>query len=63
MDAPVKLYVANVTFPDGIDWEGSPINSRRIETTDIEYIRKDCIEHIIRGAKGPQDALYKLYSL
>ena len=30
---------------------------------DIEYIRKDLIEHIIGGALGPQDALNKIRSL
>lgn len=28
-----------------------------------EYIRKDLVEHIIRGALGPQDALNKIRSL
>lgn len=27
------------------------------------YIRKDLVEHIIRGALGPQDALNKIRSL
>lgn len=29
----------------------------------VEYIRKDVVEHIIRSALGPQDALNKLRSL
>lgn len=27
------------------------------------YIRKDVVKHIIRGARGPQDALNKIESL
>ena len=29
----------------------------------VEYIRKDVVEHIIRAALGPQDALNKIRSL
>lgn len=43
MKTPDKIYVAEVTFPDMIDWDGSPINTRRIDETDIEYIRKDAL--------------------
>lgn len=41
MAPPDKLYIAAQTFPNEIDWEGSPINTTKIENTDVEYIRKD----------------------
>ncbi len=30
---------------------------------NVEYIRKEAIEHIISGARGPQEALNKIRSL
>lgn len=43
MKAPDKIYIAQTTFPDKIDWDGSPINTKRIEETDEEFIRKEAL--------------------
>lgn len=40
-EVPEKIYVASATFPDYIDFDGSPINTKRIDDHDIEYIRAD----------------------
>ena len=40
-EAPEKIYVADATFPDYVDFDGSPINTKRIDEHDIEYVRKD----------------------
>lgn len=40
-EAPEKIYVVDATFPDYVDFDGSPINTKRIDDHDIEYIRKD----------------------
>lgn len=40
---PDKIYIADNVFPSHIDWDGSPINTKRIESSDIEYIRKDAL--------------------
>ena len=55
--APDKIYLHEGAL-------GSPCTSYRKTTNeDIEYIRKDLIEHIIGGALGPQEALNKIRSL
>ena len=36
-EAPEKIYVADTTFPDYVDFDGSPINTKRIDDHDIEY--------------------------
>lgn len=41
--APDKIYIADNIFPTHVDWDGSPINTKRIEFSDIEYIRKDAL--------------------
>lgn len=41
MDIPEKIYVADTTFPDYIDFDGSPINTKRIDEHDIEYTHSD----------------------
>lgn len=38
-NVPEKIYVADNVFPDHIDWDGAPINSKRIDDSDIEYIQ------------------------
>ena len=43
MNAPDKIYIDDNVFPTHIDWDGSPINTKRIESGDIEYIRKDAL--------------------
>ncbi len=40
-EAPEKIYVANNVFPSHVDWDGSPINTKRIDVHDIEYTRTD----------------------
>ena len=41
MKAPEKIYVVDSTFPDYVDFDGSPINTKRIDDHDIEYTRTD----------------------
>ena len=41
--APNKIYVADTTFPDYVDFDGSPINTKRIDDHDIEYTRTDAL--------------------
>ncbi len=41
MKVPEKIYVANNVFPTHVVWDGSPINTKRIDDSDIEYIRTD----------------------
>lgn len=43
MKAPDKIYVAKTTFPKYIDWDGSPINTKRVSNNDVCYIRKDLL--------------------
>lgn len=40
-EAPEKIYVVDATFPDYVDFDGSPINTKRIDDHDIEYVRTD----------------------
>ena len=47
-----KIYVADATFPDYVDFDGSPINTKRIDDNDIEYIRTDIfIENVCEFIK------------
>lgn len=43
MKAPDKIYVAKTTFPEYVDWEGSPINTKEVSDNDICYIRKNAL--------------------
>ena len=43
MKAPEKIYVANNVFPTHVDFDGSPINTKRIDDSDIEYVRADIL--------------------
>jgi len=48
-EAPEKIYVVDSTFPDYVDFDGSPINTKRIDDHDIEYTRTDAfIEKAIK---------------
>ena len=40
-EAPEKIYIVDITFPDYVDFDGSPINTKRIDDHDIEYTRTD----------------------
>ncbi len=55
---PDKIYIADNVFPTHIDWDGSPINTKRIESSDIEYIRGDALlewaENMKRLCKGAE---------
>ena len=44
---PDKIYIAAQTFPNEIDWDGSPINTKKVEDTDVQYIRKDTLLEFI----------------
>lgn len=59
MKVPDKIYIGdhNTSTTHGI------FSSVQEDGSQIEYIRKDLIEHIIGGALGPQDALNKIRSL
>ena len=43
MKAPDKIYVAKATFPNYVDWDGSPINTKRVSNNDICYVHKDAL--------------------
>ena len=68
-EAPEKIYVVDATFPDHVDFDGSPINTKRIDDHDIEYIRKDVIKNFGSRCKNlsflffspPQTTLNALY--
>ena len=40
-NAPERIYVCDNVFPNHVDWDGSPINTKRIDDHDIEYTRTD----------------------
>lgn len=40
-EAPERIYVCDGVFPNHVDREGSPINTKRIDNHDIEYTRTD----------------------
>ena len=40
-EAPEKIYVVDATFPDYVYFDGSPINTKKIDDHDIEYTRTD----------------------
>ena len=52
-NAPEKIYVVDATFPDYVDFDGSPINTKRIDDHDIEYTRTDAF--IEKAAKWLED--------
>lgn len=58
MKAPDKIFIHR-TVHLGF------LSASEIDITgeDEQYIRKDVVEHIIRTALGPQDALNKIRSL
>ena len=60
-DAPWKIYcdhdcMGNAVMVHNMKWPED-------KSENIEYIRKDVVEHIIASALGLQDALNKLRSL
>ncbi len=52
------VYMPDKIYFDGVDTSTTP----RLAINE-EYIRKDKVKQIIRGAIGPQDALKKINSL
>lgn len=56
MKAPEKIYVANNVFPTHVDWDGSPINTKRIDDSDIEYIQTDAF--IEKACEWLKDNIY-----
>ena len=58
MKAPDKIYLGIDELDSGYVYNLSLENNGH-----AEYIRKDLVEHIIRRALGPQDALNKIRSL
>lgn len=52
MKTPDKIYIVDATFPDYVDFDGSPINTKRINDHDIEYIRKDALVKYLYEEKG-----------
>ena len=64
---PDKIYIPMTADCDIAvnDWSGVPLAQYDYKkvTDNICFIRKDLIEHIIRGALGPQDALNKINSI
>jgi hypothetical protein len=63
MKVPEKIYIAS---DEGFCFDKSDSEiawSYKPPFDSIEYIRKDIVEHIIRAAIGPQDALNKLRTL
>lgn len=58
---PDKIYIAANVFPTHIDWDGSPINTKRIESSDVEYIRKDVLLEWVKEKE--QNAITKIVKL
>lgn len=52
METPDKIYIVDATFPDYVDFDGSPINTKRIDDHDIEYIRKYALVKYLYEEKG-----------
>ena len=60
MKAPDKIYI-QTNAGEALSSKWTTIPFKDFENT--EYIRKEVVEHIIRSALGPQDALNKLRTL
>lgn len=64
MSAPDKIYVREYQDGDYTTWwDEKPHEEESIGMKAVCYIRKDVVKRIIRGARGPQDALNKIESL
>jgi len=69
MKAPDKIYLTNGDREHLINFDSDAANGLvmwcedKITDHDVEYIRKEKVLSIIRGALGPQDALNKINSL
>lgn len=57
-EAPYKIYVVDATFPDYVNFDGSPINTKRIDDHDIKYTRTDAfIEKAISWLKEQDEMI------
>ena len=63
MKAPDKIYLHKIRDEESSSFYKMWFEQRARCVPSEEYIRKDLVEHIIRGALGPQDALNKIRSL
>jgi len=63
MKAPEKIYLHKIRDEEQSGYFTQWFSSRARCVPSEEYIRKDVVEHIIRAALGPQDALNKIRSL
>lgn len=59
----VNLGIEDGEHPAPLWWNKDKKSQHSDVVGTIEYIRKEVVEHIIRSALGPQDALNKLNSL
>ena len=59
VDAPDKIFLQS-NGKEYSTWADEEYQQKHPRIDDVEYIRKERIERIIRGATGPQDALRKL---
>ena len=60
---PTKVYLAETPNKMIEIWSDEPVDNVNHHIIEHCYIRKDVVEHIIRSALGPKDALYKIRSL
>ena len=63
MKAPDKIYLHKIRDDGSSGFYKMWFEQRARCVPSEEYIRKDLVEHIIRGALGQQDALNKIRSL
>ena len=54
-EAPERIYVVDATFPDYVDFDGSPINTKRIDDHDIEYTRTDAFIEKVESFLNKKD--------
>ncbi len=60
---PDKVYLQDGCSVPVVGFVSPAWNNPKDKENTVEYIRKEVVEHIIRGALGPQDALNKIRSL
>lgn len=57
---PDKVYLEEGCSVPVVGFVSPAWNNPRDKKNTVEYIRKEVLEHIIGGARGPQDALNKI---
>lgn len=60
---PDKVYLEEGCSVPVVGFVSPAWNNPKDKENTVEYIRKEVVEHIIRVALGPQDALNKIRSL